>query len=129
MRRFYLHHCRATAVEECKSGGARVLDALALPGAVWLGRLLSPGQTSLKLGIGFSVSKYTIGYMEHLFIQHEQAPFGNDLCAEIAALYVEAAELPQHEEARALDVIARIRALEAAQLDLRMSAGDYCSRL
>ena len=67
--------------------------------------------------------------MEHLFIQHEQVPFGNNLSAEIAALYVEAAELPQHEEARALDVIARIQALEAAQLDLRMSAGGYCSRL
>lgn len=67
--------------------------------------------------------------MEHLFIQHEQAPFGNDLCAEIAALYLEAAEIPLHEEARALDVIARIRWLEAAQLDQRMSAGDYCSRL
>lgn len=67
--------------------------------------------------------------MEHLFIQHEQTPFGNDLSAEIAALYVEAAEIPQHEEARALDVIARIKRLEAAQLDQRMSAGDYCSRL
>ncbi len=70
--------------------------------------------------------------MEHLFnlfIQHEQLPFVNDLSAEIAALYVEAAELSRHEEDRALDVIARIRKLEADQLDLRMSAGDYCSRL
>ena len=67
--------------------------------------------------------------MEHLFIQHEQLPFGNDLSAEIAALYVEAADIPEHEEDRALDVIVRIRRLEAAQLDLRMSAAGYCSRL
>lgn len=67
--------------------------------------------------------------MEHLFIEREQLPFWNDLSAEIAALYAEAAEIPRHEEDRALDVIAQIRRLEAAQLDLRMSAGDYCSRL
>lgn len=83
----------------------------------------------MKSVIDFRVPNETIGYMEHLFIQHEQTPFGNDLSAEIAALYVEAAEIPQHEEDRALDVIARIKRLEAAQLDQRMSAGDYCSHL
>lgn len=83
----------------------------------------------MKSVIDFRVPNETIRYMEHLFIQHEQTPFGNDLSAEIAALYVEAAEIPQHEEDRALDVIARIKRLEAAQLDQRMSAGDYCSHL
>lgn len=72
-------------------------------------RLLRPGQTSLKLGVSFSVSQDTIGYMKHLFIQVNQVPFGNDLSAEIATLYLKAAEIPRHEEDRALDVVARIR--------------------
>lgn len=67
--------------------------------------------------------------MKHLFIQVDQMPFGNDLSAEIATLYLEAAEIPRHEEDRALDAVARIRRLEAAQLEVRMSAAGYCSRL
>lgn len=67
--------------------------------------------------------------MKCLFIQHEQLPFGSDLSAEIAALYAEAAKLSRHEEDRALEMIACIRRLEDVQLDLRMSAADYCSRL
>lgn len=67
--------------------------------------------------------------MRHLFIQVDQIPFGNDLSVEIAKLYLEVAEIPRHEEYRALDVVTRIRRLEAVQLEQRMSAPDYCSRL